>query len=360
MRPVTEHERGRGKRSGYSAYLDRLPHQATAEDFEKWAREHPEDSSAAAALVDAGWEWSVDGEYTRALALFSEALELGRGSGGPARIGMADQLCKLGRREDAHQVLAELRAELEASAEPDGEMYAEAAGLLEECGEFAAAVEWCEAGLARCDELGRTAVEVPASGLSLRDRLLISRRAARREQGLPPDAWDEEAVVAEERGMAAFRALPRESSPAQPVFGGRVEEVVLYWPPEEFRVAAERWPVSPGSDTAGAADGGEEAARTPGRDHELHRRRVQREAERLRASGAQEVVLVSGGVQEYAEFAARTGRDARQERTLAAYAVWRHREHPELSVRWPPPRNGPCWCGSGRAYKSCCGVGAAD
>jgi hypothetical protein len=21
---------------------------------------------------------------------------------------------------------------------------------------------------------------------------------------------------------------------------------------------------------------------------------------------------------------------------------------------WPPPRNGPCWCGSGAKYKKCC------
>ncbi|WP_408997352.1 SEC-C metal-binding domain-containing protein [Streptomyces acidiscabies] len=23
---------------------------------------------------------------------------------------------------------------------------------------------------------------------------------------------------------------------------------------------------------------------------------------------------------------------------------------------WPPPRNGPCWCDSGRKYKKCCGA----
>jgi uncharacterized protein YecA (UPF0149 family) len=24
-------------------------------------------------------------------------------------------------------------------------------------------------------------------------------------------------------------------------------------------------------------------------------------------------------------------------------------------VIWPPPRNKPCWCGSGTKYKKCCG-----
>ncbi|MDX6211619.1 MAG: hypothetical protein QOF82_706, partial [Frankiales bacterium] len=23
-------------------------------------------------------------------------------------------------------------------------------------------------------------------------------------------------------------------------------------------------------------------------------------------------------------------------------------------VLWPPPRNAPCWCGSGAKYKKCC------
>jgi hypothetical protein len=26
------------------------------------------------------------------------------------------------------------------------------------------------------------------------------------------------------------------------------------------------------------------------------------------------------------------------------------------TVTWPPGRNDPCWCGSGRKYKKCCGA----
>ncbi|MGH9120915.1 MAG: SEC-C metal-binding domain-containing protein [Acidimicrobiales bacterium] len=25
------------------------------------------------------------------------------------------------------------------------------------------------------------------------------------------------------------------------------------------------------------------------------------------------------------------------------------------ALPWPPGRNAPCWCGSGRKYKTCCG-----
>ena len=29
---------------------------------------------------------------------------------------------------------------------------------------------------------------------------------------------------------------------------------------------------------------------------------------------------------------------------------------PSRTIAWPPGRNDPCWCGSGRKYKRCCGV----
>ncbi len=29
---------------------------------------------------------------------------------------------------------------------------------------------------------------------------------------------------------------------------------------------------------------------------------------------------------------------------------------PSRTVTWPPGRNEPCWCGSGRKYKKCCGA----
>ncbi len=27
----------------------------------------------------------------------------------------------------------------------------------------------------------------------------------------------------------------------------------------------------------------------------------------------------------------------------------------QVGIAWPPPRNGPCWCGSGAKHKKCCG-----
>ncbi|MFD8005947.1 SEC-C metal-binding domain-containing protein [Streptomyces mirabilis] len=34
--------------------------------------------------------------------------------------------------------------------------------------------------------------------------------------------------------------------------------------------------------------------------------------------------------------------------------------HPDESPAWPPSRNGPCWCDSGRKYRKCCGAPARN
>ncbi|MET9315984.1 SEC-C metal-binding domain-containing protein [Kribbella sp. NPDC003505] len=63
-------------------------------------------------------------------------------------------------------------------------------------------------------------------------------------------------------------------------------------------------------------------------------------------------------------------RELRAHGQRATIATWTYRglldrlrnaglQHENLSagrrVEWPPPRNQPCWCGSGIKYKKCCG-----
>ncbi len=45
--------------------------------------------------------------------------------------------------------------------------------------------------------------------------------------------------------------------------------------------------------------------------------------------------------------------DEDPEEARAAYAA--HRMRDGEAIPWPPGRNEPCWCGSGRKYKKCCG-----
>jgi uncharacterized protein YecA (UPF0149 family) len=50
-----------------------------------------------------------------------------------------------------------------------------------------------------------------------------------------------------------------------------------------------------------------------------------------------------------------TGRDPATASTRAGYAAERARIAAPDLIAWPPARNAPCWCGTGRKYKQCCG-----
>jgi len=49
--------------------------------------------------------------------------------------------------------------------------------------------------------------------------------------------------------------------------------------------------------------------------------------------------------------------DEDPEEARASYAA--HRMSDGEVIAWPPGRNEPCWCGSGRKYKKCCGPAPA-
>jgi uncharacterized protein YecA (UPF0149 family) len=44
----------------------------------------------------------------------------------------------------------------------------------------------------------------------------------------------------------------------------------------------------------------------------------------------------------------------RIEQARAGYAASMNINNPGELIAWPPGRNQPCWCGSGRKYKKCC------
>jgi SEC-C motif len=70
-------------------------------------------------------------------------------------------------------------------------------------------------------------------------------------------------------------------------------------------------------------------------------------------AGIARITMVPLTARELAEFAARTGGDPVDEATRHACMDVIIDEGGASS--WPPPRNAPCWCGSGSKYKKCCG-----
>ena len=52
---------------------------------------------------------------------------------------------------------------------------------------------------------------------------------------------------------------------------------------------------------------------------------------------------------------ARTGNDPASGSARSRYAAELARTASADLIAWPPARNEPCWCRSGRKYKQCCG-----
>jgi len=111
---------------------------------------------------------------------------------------------------------------------------------------------------------------------------------------------------------------------------------IAYLPAEEYASARERGLLDP----------------TVQRDHLNYRREVQRALERTSTAGTP-IAVMPIDVTGLMAFAEREGVDPTRRDTRLRYCRWltgSGRARP-----WPPPRNAPCWCGSGAKYKRCCG-----
>ncbi|MGW0709749.1 SEC-C metal-binding domain-containing protein [Streptomyces sp. NPDC002643] len=347
-------------------------HAKAAQECEELAEQHPEDREEL--LLEAADAWSDAGEYDRAIALYERLLDADDGAGGCAEPDLVDAyrigvLWDAGRSEEARAVAAAFRRRHPRHAGA-WNFVAEA---FEAGDEPATAAEWFTAGIAHALGAGTTVtvdtVEADPHHYDV-ETLVIGRHRVRRLLGEPHDDWDDVADELHDRRAAPFlgRVTPLdemhdplrlmrmaegvpealeaaiEALPDE-LRGGRLpartavrSTCVLYWPPEEFTGLLERRPT---------------AADAYGTDQAGHRRQVERTLRELSEEGAPHLAVGRATVSGLESHAAETGRSPDAPDTRSAYAA----ELARLGrvTDWPPPRNAPCWCGSARKYKKCCG-----
>jgi tetratricopeptide (TPR) repeat protein len=88
--------------------------------------------------------------------------------------------------------------------------------------------------------------------------------------------------------------------------------------------------------------------------HVDYRRENEETLRRMTASTGYSAVVVPFDVPGLLAYASGTGKDPANRQTRLDYALV-----PALAkgaIPWPPERNAPCWCGSARKYKKCCGA----
>jgi tetratricopeptide (TPR) repeat protein len=151
------------------------------------------------------------------------------------------------------------------------------------------------------------------------DQLRDERQYCRFEHGLPPDEDDR---------------LAESASPAYPV---ATHYSVAWFPRDQLEAALARWP-SLADDL---------------NDPDSYCRTIEARLRDVRSETGRQPSVAPLRVERLVEFAEENGLDPDSGAARSQYAAMlgRHGE----TVPWPPGRNEPCWCGSGRKYKRCCG-----
>jgi hypothetical protein len=284
-----------------------------------------------------GLALAASGEYDESIATFERAIELGWDVVPDARCEIARVLLEAGRHDEADALWQELWA-----AEPEEPWMLNAGGLsYHEVGRDEDAVRWLGEGLriALADE----------DPLQIVDQMSDARRLSLKRLGRESDALEHE--------VEAFRARKDVGGTIR-VEADRAWDRRLGIPPhstslkatwlreEDDREARRRWPMW----AAGLAVDESFADRAA---------RMERFLRKRRAEGDGPIVVVTLDFEHFVRWCEESGYDPADRRSRGTYM---HAEERQAisEQRWPPGRNEPCWCGSERKYKRCCGAVSGD
>ncbi len=283
------------------------------------------------------------GHHDDAIAAMEGAIEHGWGGRPDPRSDIAEFHLRAGRRGEAARVWADLRTE-----DPDDVWLYNAAGLsYSDVGDHELAVVWLGEGIELAMRTGDPEGIVTQLSEVRRSSLLALGRDVDELEGRAD--W----FVAQWRDPRRDRSSWAEVSDAagdwlaEPEVGegarrgGEVAVAMAWFPGGEYEKAIARWESL-----------AEDWARVP---HPEYCRRMDGHIKWMRAHGVQIRAVAPIVVEEFVSWCAVRGEDPESAR--AGYAAERYRLGD--GINWPPGRNDPCWCGSPRKYKKCCGLAQA-
>jgi tetratricopeptide (TPR) repeat protein len=160
--------------------------------------------------------------------------------------------------------------------------------------------------------------------------------------GRPPDDLQlraEDLVERQEQEeQARAEASHRDRGTTQPLPPHRASIGLAWFPPSEYARALQTWPSF-----------AEDYQHGP---YAAYCARLELLLRNLKAQGVARLALTPIDLDSYLSWCSDHDRDPEQSDSRASYAT-------ELLERgsahaWPPQRNQPCWCGTGRKYKKCC------
>lgn len=142
--------------------------------------------------------------------------------------------------------------------------------------------------------------------------------------------------------------LSREVTPAREP--GPLIPVALAWlPADEYAEWPQRWPDLADSPLLHDEDGQPVS-------HAVYCRRMEARLRAHSEAGMPRLSVVPVRSAEFNPWVADNAPDEPDPSQLRAQYAADVARDPSRTVTWPPGRNDPCWCGSGRKYKKCCGA----
>jgi tetratricopeptide (TPR) repeat protein len=264
------------------------------------------------------------GRVDDALSAMRQAIAAGWSGRPDGRSRLAEIMQRAGRVEQATALWAQVRADT-----PDDVWLYNNAGMeYAIAGDHATALQWLTPGLRLALDGGDP-------------ELLVGQlRELRAESLAALDRPDDELQQQAQEFLDEQKA--RTSRRPEPVSLDRLRVAWAWFPAGEYERALGLWPDL--TDSGGPAQGG--------RDHAAYCRAMQARLVQAAGTGATGIRIAPIRIDAYLAWCAEHGRDAVEAR--AGYAASMSLHHPDELIAWPPGRNQPCWCGSGRKYKKCC------
>ncbi|MEU3250012.1 SEC-C domain-containing protein [Streptomyces sp. NPDC006997] len=329
---------------------ENVDHHAEAARLERTAALYPED--AEALLLRAAAHLELAGARPAAATLYDRLLSSSDGLENPhlVRALKASNLWEYGHEAEARAIIDGIRA----TAPRDPAPYVIAAEALESHDELEAAEATFTEGATLL------LADVPEPPHATRP-LLIGRHRVRRMLGLPHDDWDALADTLHSMPVSLDELhdpkrvwslgsdnpaeLAAEISRLRAELGAYREALS-----RPFPVAMLHWPAAELAELLAAYPS--LTAEYP--SHEEHLATIEASLRELAASGTANLGTVTGTVPSYEAFAASEGTSPADAALLPQYATTLAARG--RAVEWPPQRQAPCWCASGRAYGDCHGA----
>ncbi|WP_030224665.1 SEC-C domain-containing protein [Streptomyces sp. NRRL WC-3626] len=330
---------------------ENVDHTAEADRLERTADLYPED--AEALLLRAAAHRELSGDRPTATALYDRLLTSSRELDEPflVRALKASNLWEYGHEAEARAIITGIRT----TAPRDPAPWVIVAESLEAHDELEQAHET----FTQAVHLLLTGVDAPPRATH---PLLFGRHRVRRMLGAAHDEWDALADTVHSLPItldelhdpkrvwslgsenpaeleAEILRLRAELGAFREALSRPFPVAVLHWPAGELTELLSAYPTL--------------AEEYP--SHGEHLASIEAALRELAASGTPNLGIVTGTVPSYEAFAASELTSPSDPSLLPQYAT-------TLAARgraaaWPPERTAACWCGSGRAYGECHGVG---